>query len=171
MSLLPWARRPPPEMPVVRCLTSSIGHGENDTSANGSGELDCFFDLLVRCPELLRTCEVRYRSRFAMEGEDQSQVHQLLGLGVEHARGMSLFEVLGVTLARVEVATANFRHFPPHHLEPGEIVNEHRDGAQAQIQPRQVKLATDGDDSEIDKVEEEGTVKRIGMCEGRGGFR
>jgi hypothetical protein len=40
---------------------------------------------------------------------------------------MSLFEVLGVALARVEVATANFRHFLPHQVEPGEIVNQRRD--------------------------------------------
>jgi hypothetical protein len=146
-------------MPVVRCLTSSIGHRENDTSADRTGELDGFFDLLVRCSELLRTCEVRYRSRFAMKGEDQGQVHQLLGLGVEHARSMSFFEVLGVALAQIEVATANFRHFLPHHVEPGEIANERRDGAQAQIRPRQVKLPTDGDDSEIDKVEEEAPSK------------
>src|SRR5689334_22745421 len=74
---LPW--RSPPEMVVVRRFASPVGHSENDARADGSGELDGLLDLLVRCSKLLRTCEVRNRSRFAMQGENQSQVHELLG--------------------------------------------------------------------------------------------
>jgi hypothetical protein len=79
---LTWPRRPPPEMPVIRSVPRTICHRENDTRTDRSSELDRLLDLLVSRSELLRTCEVRYRSRFAMQGEDKSEVHQLLGLGV-----------------------------------------------------------------------------------------
>ena len=41
-------------------------------------------------------------------------MHQLLGLGVQGARGMNLLEVVRVALARVEVTAPEFRHFSPH---------------------------------------------------------
>ena len=100
-------------MAVVRGFSSPVGHGENDARPDGSSELDGLLDLLVSCSELLRTCEVGYRSRFAMQSEDQSQVHQLLCLGVEHACGVGLLEVIGVALVRVEVAASKVRHFVP----------------------------------------------------------
>jgi hypothetical protein len=55
-------------MPVIGRVTSTIGHRKNDTCADGSGELDGLLDLLISCSELLRTCEVRNRSRFAVQG-------------------------------------------------------------------------------------------------------
>ena len=48
-----------------------------------------------------------------MEGEDKSEVHQLLGLGVQCACGMRLLEEIGVALVRVEVPAPKLRHFPP----------------------------------------------------------
>src|SRR5689334_19002900 len=100
-------------MAVVRGLPSPVGHGENDARDYRSGEQDGLLDLFVSRSELLRTCEVRNRSRFAMQSEDQCQVHQLLGLGVEHAWCMTLLEVIGVALGSVEVAAANVWHFLP----------------------------------------------------------
>jgi hypothetical protein len=84
---------------VVRRIASAICHRENDAGANRTGQLDRLLDLLVSGSELLRTCEVRYRSRFAMQGEHQGQVHQLLGLGVQSPGVMSLLEVIGIALA------------------------------------------------------------------------
>ena len=101
-------------MAVVRGFSSPIGHGENDSRTDGSGELDGLFDLLVSRSELLRTCEVRNRSRFAMQSEDKCKVHQLLGLGVQGASRMNLLEVVRVALARVEITAPEFRHFSPH---------------------------------------------------------
>jgi hypothetical protein len=99
---------------VVRRVTGAIGHREDDAGANRPGQLDGLLDLLVGRSELLRTCEVRDRSRFAVQGEDQGQMHQLLGLGVQGTGGVGLLEVVGVGLARVEVASAKLRHFSPH---------------------------------------------------------
>jgi hypothetical protein len=86
-------------MPVVRGVTSAICHGKNYTGSDGPSQLNRLLDLLVSGPELLRTCEVGYRSRFAVEREDKSQMHQLLGLGVERACSMGFLEVVGVGLA------------------------------------------------------------------------
>jgi hypothetical protein len=58
-------------MVFVRCVASAIGHRQNDPRANRPGQLDGLFDLVVGRSELLRTCEVRYRSRFAVQGENQ----------------------------------------------------------------------------------------------------
>ncbi len=108
--LLLWAGRAPPEMFVVGRITRAIGHRENHAGSYRTGQLDSLLDLLVSRAELLRTCEVGDRSRFAMKGEDQSQVHQLLGLGVERSGGMDFLEVVGVALVGVEVAAAEIRH-------------------------------------------------------------
>jgi len=97
-------------MLVVGRITRAIGHRENHASSYRTGQLDSLLDLLVSRAELLRTCEVGYRSRFAMKCEDQSQVHQLLGLGVERSGGMDFLEVVGVALVGVEVAAAEIRH-------------------------------------------------------------
>jgi len=97
-------------MLVVGRITRSIGHREDHACSYRTGELDGLFDLLVSRSELLRTCEVGDRSRFAMKGEDQSQVHQLLGFGVERSRGMDFLEVVGVALVGVEVAATEIRH-------------------------------------------------------------
>ena len=106
-------------MVFVRCVASAIGHRQDDPCANRPGQLDGLFDLLVGRSELLRTCEVGYRSRFAMEGEDKGQVHQLLGLGVQRASVMNLLEVIRVALAGVKVTAPAFRHFSPHQNRAG----------------------------------------------------
>ena len=69
------ARRAPPEMTVVRGVASAIRHREDRAGTHRPGQLDCLIDLLFSRAELLRTCEVGYRSRLAMEGEDEGQVH------------------------------------------------------------------------------------------------
>jgi hypothetical protein len=97
-------------MLVVGRITRAIGHREDHACSYRTGQLDGLFDLLVSRPELLRTCEVGDRSRFAMKGENQSQVHQLLGLGVERSGGMDFPEVVGVALVGVEVAATEIRH-------------------------------------------------------------
>ena len=106
-------------MVFVRCVASAIGHRQDDPCANRSGQLDSLFDLLVGCSELLRTCEVGYRSRFAMEGEDKGKVHQLLGFGVQRACVMNLLEVVRIALAGVKVTAPEFRHFSPHQIGAG----------------------------------------------------
>ena len=95
---------------MVGRITGAIGHREDHTGTYRTGQLDGLLDLLVSRPELLRTCEVGNRSRFAMKGEDQGQVHQLLGLGVERSGGMYFLEVLCVAFVGVEVAAAEIRH-------------------------------------------------------------
>jgi hypothetical protein len=97
-------------MLVVGRITGAIGHRENHACTYRTGQLDGLLDLLVSRPELLRTCEVRDRSRFAMQGEDQSQVHQLFGLGVQCSGGMDFLEVVGVALVGVEVPASEIRH-------------------------------------------------------------
>jgi hypothetical protein len=98
-------------MLVIGRITRAIGHRENHARSYRAGQLDCLLDLLVSRPELLRTCEVGDRSRLAMKGEDQSQVHQFLGLGVERSGGMDFLEVVRVALVGVEVAATKIRHF------------------------------------------------------------
>jgi hypothetical protein len=97
-------------MLVVGRVARAIGHREDHACSYRTGQLDGLLDLLVSRSELLRTCEVGDRSRFAMKGEDQSQVHQLLGFGVERSRGMDFLEVVGVALVGVEVAATEIRH-------------------------------------------------------------
>jgi hypothetical protein len=97
-------------MPVIRSVTSPIGHRKNHPGADRPSKLDRLLDLLVSRSQLLRTCEVRDRSRLAMEGEDKSEVHQLLGLGVQCSRGMGLLEEIGVALVRVKVPAPKVRH-------------------------------------------------------------
>jgi hypothetical protein len=75
-------------MPVIRGVTSAICHRKNHPGADRPGKLDRLLDLLVSRSYLLRTCEVRYRSRFAVHGEHKSEVHQLLGLGVKCTCGV-----------------------------------------------------------------------------------
>jgi hypothetical protein len=67
-----------------------------------------------------------------MEGEDEGKVHQLLGLGVERASGMSLLEVVCVALAGVEVTAPEFRHFSPHQ----DRASNELEGDLATIRPR-----------------------------------
>src|SRR5690348_10517217 len=105
-------------MSVIRSVTSAICHRKNHPRADRPSKLDRLFDLVVSRPQLLCTCEVSYRSRLAMQGEHKSQVHQLLGLGVQCACGMRLLEVVGVALLRVEVASPKLKHFPPRKLRP-----------------------------------------------------
>jgi len=45
-----------------------------------------------------------------MQSQDEGQVHQLLGLGVERPSVVRLLEVIGVALAGVEVPLSNIRH-------------------------------------------------------------
>jgi hypothetical protein len=97
-------------MLVIGRITRAIGHCENHAGSYRTGELDGLLDLLVSRPELLRTCEVGDRSRFAMKSEDKSQVHQLLGLGVERSGRMDFLEVVGVALVGVEVSATEIRH-------------------------------------------------------------
>jgi hypothetical protein len=106
-------------MVLVRCVAGAIGHRQDDPCANRPRQLDGLFDLLVGGSELLRTCEVGYRSRFAMEGENKGKVHQLLGLGVQGAGVMNLLEVVRVALAGVKVTAPEFRHFSPHQSGAG----------------------------------------------------
>ena len=54
----------------VRSLTSAISHCQDYASSNRTSQLDGFLDLVVSGTELLRTCEVGDRSRFAMHGQD-----------------------------------------------------------------------------------------------------
>ncbi len=122
-------------MSVVRRIARTIRHRKNDSRSDRAGELDGFFDLLVSCPELLRTCEVRNSSRFAMQGEHQGQMHQFFGLGVQYTAGMRLLEVIGVCLTRVKVPASNVRHVPPHQIERP---------------PHCLELGKSGDDSEND---------------------
>jgi len=42
-----WPRRSPPEMPVIRSVTSAICHRKNHPGADRPGELDRLLDLLV----------------------------------------------------------------------------------------------------------------------------
>jgi hypothetical protein len=69
-------------VPLIRSVSGAIRHRKHHPGADRPGKLDRLLDLLVSRSMLLRTCEVRYRSRFAMQGEDKSEVHQFLGLGV-----------------------------------------------------------------------------------------
>ena len=103
-------------MLVVGSIARAIGHRENDAGSYRAGQLDGFLDLLVSRPELLRTCEVRDRSRFAVQGEDKGKVHQLLGLGVQSACRMRLLEVVGVGLSRVEVSRTDVWHNAPRRI-------------------------------------------------------
>jgi hypothetical protein len=98
-------------MPVIRSVPSAIGHRKDHPGADRPSKLDRLLDLLVSRSQLLRTCEVRNRSRFTVQGKDKSEVHQLLGLGVQCALGMRLLEEIGVALVRVEVPTPKVRHF------------------------------------------------------------
>jgi hypothetical protein len=95
---------------VVGRITRAIGHRENHAGSYRTGQLDGLLDLLVSRPELLRTCEVGDRSRFAMKSKNQGQVHQLLRLGVERSGGMDFLEVVGVALVAVEVTATEIRH-------------------------------------------------------------
>ena len=54
-----------------------------------------------------------------MQCEDKSEVHQLLGLGVQCARRMCLLEEVGVALARTEVPAPKLRHCPPRKTQTG----------------------------------------------------
>ena len=94
----------------IACVAGSVRHGQDHSCTNGACDLDRLLDLLISGTQLLRTCEVRYRSRFAMQSQDEGQVHQLLGLGVERPSVVRLLEVIGVALAGVEVALSNIRH-------------------------------------------------------------
>jgi hypothetical protein len=84
---------------VIRGFTSAIRHRENDACSNRSSKLNRLFDLFVCGSELLRTCEVGYRSRLTVQSQDQRQVHQFLGLAVQRPSGMSLLEIFGVAIA------------------------------------------------------------------------
>src|ERR1700758_3503031 len=110
-------------MSVIRSVTSAICHRKNYSRPDRPSKLDRLLDLVVSRSQLLRTCEVRYRSRFAVHGEHKSEVHQLLGLGVKCACGMCLLEEIGVALVRVEVPAPKFRHFPPRKLIPNAATN------------------------------------------------
>src|ERR1019366_5624041 len=94
----------------IACVAGSVRHGQDHSCTHGACDLDSLLDLLVSGTQLLRTCEVRYRSRFAMQSQDERQVHQLLGLGVERPSVVRLLEVIGVALAGVEVALSNIGH-------------------------------------------------------------
>ena len=83
---------------MVGGVSRSIRHGEYHAGPYRACQLDGRLDLLVTRSELLRTCEVGDRSRFAVEGEDLSQVHQLFCLGVENASGVCLLELDGIGL-------------------------------------------------------------------------
>jgi hypothetical protein len=98
-------------MPVIGSVTSPICHRKNHPGADRPSKLDRLLDLLVSRSQLLRTCEVRNRSRFAMQGKDKGEVHQLLGLGVQCTCGMRLLEEIGVAFVRVEVPAPKVRHF------------------------------------------------------------
>jgi len=88
-------RRPPPIVVLIGCISRAIGHGQNHTGSDRSRELDDLIDLLFSRAHLLRTCEVGHRSRLTMERQDQRQVNQLLGLGVQRSIGVNLPEVGG----------------------------------------------------------------------------
>ena len=84
---------------MILRLSRTIRHRENHARSNRTCQLDGLFDLLVSRTKLLRTCEVRNRSRLAMQSEYEGQVHQLFCLGVENAGGVRLLEVISVSLA------------------------------------------------------------------------
>ena len=55
-----------------------------------------------------------------MESQDEGQMHELLGLGVQRTGRVRLLEVFGVALPRVEIASAKIRHrFLPSALDDG----------------------------------------------------
>ncbi len=91
--------RPPPEVALVGGLASPVRHGEYYSSTHRTSQLNGLLDLLVSCSQLLRTREVRYRSRFAMKCQYEGQMHQLLRLCIQGTRGVGLLEVFNVALA------------------------------------------------------------------------
>lgn len=63
-------------------VAGSVRHRQDHARPDRACDLDRLLDLLVSRTELLRTCEVGYSSRFAVQRQNQGKVHQLLGLGV-----------------------------------------------------------------------------------------
>lgn len=72
--------------------------------------MDRFGDLLLGRTHLLRACEVGDRSRFAVVGQDERQVHQFLGFSIQRALGVRLLEVFNVVVVAREVTWLAIRH-------------------------------------------------------------
>ena len=88
---------------LIRRLTSPVSHGEDHSSTDGPGKLNHLVDFFFSRTHPLRTCEVGDCSRLAVEREDQRQMDQFFGFGVQRATSVNILEVCAEVLVRSEV--------------------------------------------------------------------
>lgn len=87
-------------------LVCAISHGEHSACGHRRCHVHRLCDLPIGCPHLLRTREVGNRSRLTVVCQDEREVHQLFGLGVQRPGRVRILEVLFVVFVAVEVTSA-----------------------------------------------------------------
>ena len=65
------ARRTPPVVAGVAGVASSVRHGKDHARTHRTSDLDSLLNLFFGGTQLLRTCEVRDRSRLAMKRQNK----------------------------------------------------------------------------------------------------
>ena len=102
----------PPVVVLIRRLASPVSHGEDHSSTDGAGKLNHLVDFFFSRTHPLRTCEVGDCSRLAVEREDQGQMDQFFGFGVQRSTSVNILEVCAEVLVRSEVwrAFREIRH-------------------------------------------------------------
>ena len=88
---------------MIRRITGAIGHRQDYSGANRTGQLDDFVNFLLGRTHPLRTCEVGDRSRFAVQRKHQREMNELLRFGIERSASVNLFEIFGKVFIRSEV--------------------------------------------------------------------